>query len=60
MARTQRSREDNRAIREWLDKGGKITKCPPGAKTDPGEVGYTWGRKPKKKAEPKKKPTKKG
>ena len=60
MARTQRSREDNRAIKEWLDKGGKITRCPPGAKTDPTEVGYTWGRKPKKKAEPKKKPTKKG
>ena len=60
MARTQRSREDNAAIKEWLDKGGKITRCPPGAKTDPTEVGYTWGRKPKKKAEPKKKPTKKG
>ena len=54
MARTQRTREDNAAIKEWLAKGNKITKCPPGAKTEPGEVGYTWGRKPKKKAEPKK------
>ena len=60
MARTGRTREDNAAIKEWLAKGGKITKCPPGAKTDPEEVGYTWGRRPKKKAEPQKKPTKKG
>lgn len=56
----RRTREDNAAIKEWLAKGGKITKCPPGAKSEPGEVGYTWGRK-KKKVDPKaKKSAKKG
>jgi hypothetical protein len=61
MARTGRTRADNQAIREWLAKGNKVTKCEPGAKSEPGEVTYTWGRKPKKKADPKeKKPTKKG
>lgn len=60
----RRSRGENAAIKEWLAKGNKITKCPPGAKSEPGEVGYTWGRKKKKvdpEADPKaKKTTKKG
>ena len=61
MARTGRTRADNQAIREWLAKGNKVTKCEAGAKSEPGEVTYTWGRKPKKKVDPKeKKPTKKG
>jgi hypothetical protein len=60
MAREERSPEDTKAIEQWLKKN-KVTICPPGAKSEPGEVGYTWGRKPKKKkAEPKKKSTKKG
>ena len=59
MARYQRSESDTEAIKEWLAKGNKVTVCPPGAKSEPGEVGYTWGRKPKKKADPKK-PTKTG
>ena len=45
--------EEQKAIKEWL-KHNKVTICPPGAKTEPGEVGYTWCMK-KKKAAPKKK-----
>ena len=61
----RRSRGENAAIKEWLAKGNKITYCPPGARSETGEIGYTaWGRKKKKvdpKADPKaKKTTKKG
>ena len=39
-------------LQEYLDKGGKITKCPPGARTENLEVkGGFYGRKPKKKEE---------
>ena len=54
MARYERTSADTKAIEEWLkNKDNKITVCPPGAKSDPGEVGYTWGRKKKKAVEPK-------
>ena len=38
----RRSRGENAAIKEWLAKGNKITKCPPGAKSEPGEVGFDF------------------
>ena len=39
-------------IQEFLDKGGKITKCPPGARTEEINVkGGFYGRKPTKKEE---------
>jgi hypothetical protein len=37
-------------LQEFLDKGGKITVCPPGARTE--DIDYKtsfYGRKPKKK-----------
>ena len=38
-------------LQEYLDKGGTITKCPPGARTE--DINYKgggfYGRKPKKK-----------
>ena len=37
-------------LQEFLDKGGKITKCPPGARTENLEYKTSfYGRKPKKK-----------
>ena len=37
-------------IQDFLDKGGKITVCEPGARTENLEVkGGFYGRKPKKK-----------
>tara|TARA_R110000851_G_scaffold4150_2_gene17008 strand:- start:5861 stop:6037 length:177 start_codon:yes stop_codon:yes gene_type:complete len=44
--------EDSKAMKEWLAKGNKVTICPPMMRSDPEEVGYTWGKK-KKKAAPK-------
>lgn len=44
--------EDSKAMKEWLAKGNKVTICPPCTRSDPDEVGYTWGRK-KKAATPK-------
>jgi len=39
-------------IQEFLDKGGKITQCPPGARTEEINVkGGFYGRKPTKKEE---------
>ena len=39
-------------LQEFLDKGGKIQQCPPGARTENLEVkGGFYGRKPKKKEE---------
>ena len=43
MARDERDPEELKAINEWL-KTNEVTICPPGAKSEPGEVGYTWGR----------------
>ena len=60
MARHERDPEELKAINEWL-KTNEVTIFPAGAKSEAGEVGYSWGRKPKKKkAEPKKKTAKKG
>jgi hypothetical protein len=54
MARYERTGSDTKAIEEWLkNKDNTVTICPPGAKSDPSEVGYTWGRKKKKAVEPK-------
>ena len=37
-------------LQEYLDKGGKITKCPSGARTENLEYKTSfYGRKPKKK-----------
>ena len=52
MARDERDPEELKAINEWL-KTNKVTVCPPGARTDSADVGYTWGRKKKKKPEDK-------
>ena len=52
--RFERDPEEQKAIDDWLKKN-EITICPPGARSEPGEVGYTWGKKKKKTAEPKKK-----
>jgi hypothetical protein len=39
-------------LQDFLDKGGTITKCPPGARTeDINFKGGFYGRKPKKKEE---------
>ena len=39
-------------LQEFLDKGGKIQKCPPGARTEDLEFKSSfYGRKPKKKEE---------
>ena len=51
--RFERDPEEQKAIEEWLKKN-KITICPPGARSEPGEVGYTWGKKPKKNKSTKK------
>jgi hypothetical protein len=41
-------------LQEYLDKGGKITKCPPGARTEDLEFKSSfYGRKPKKKEDSK-------
>lgn len=48
MARHQRSKEDNRAIREWLAAGNKVTKCEPNARTEFESTGFSWGKKKKK------------
>jgi len=45
--------EDKKAMEEWIAKGNKVTICPPMARSDPDDVGYTWGKK-KKAGAPKK------
>ena len=51
----RKSKEDGlteKQLQEYLDNGGTITKCPPGARTENLEVkGGFYGRKPKKKEE---------
>ena len=37
------------AVKEYLAKGGKITKCPPNARTEDLQVGQWGRRKPKAK-----------
>ena len=41
-------------MQEWLDKGNKVTICPPCQRTDPELIGgfYQWGRKKKKQVDP--------
>ena len=49
---TEEELETQRLVREYLDKGGAVTKCAPNARTE--EIGYanTWGKKkPKAKEE---------
>ena len=43
------AKEIKDAVKEYLAKGGKITKCPPNARTEDLQVGQ-WGRR---KAKPK-------
>lgn len=52
MSRDQRSRQEQKAIDEWLKAGNKITICPTGQTSDGEMPGYGWGKKKKK---PKKK-----
>jgi hypothetical protein len=48
----EKDEESQRAIDEFLAKGGKITQCEPFARTESIEVkGGFYGRKPKKKKE---------
>ena len=48
--------ESQRAIDEYLKKGGKITRCEPNARTENIEyTGGMWGRRKKKPAEDTKK-----
>ena len=52
--RDEISDQDKKLMDEWLaKKGNKITVCEPMARSEPDDIGYTWGRK-KKKAAPKK------
>ena len=50
----KRSKEDKKAIEEWLAKGNKITVCPPNQYTPPEDINYTFkaGSRGRKKAEP--------
>jgi hypothetical protein len=41
------SKEDKKAIQEWLDKGNEIEVCPSGAITE--DIVHTFGSKKKKK-----------
>ena len=54
MAREEKSEEDARMMQEWLDKGNKVTICPPCQRTDPELIGgfYQGGRKKKKQVDP--------
>jgi hypothetical protein len=47
------TKEDQKAIEEWLAKGNKVEVCPPGARTEQEEIVYTWGNKKKKVVKPK-------
>ena len=51
--RDEISDQDRKLMDEWLSKKeNKITVCEPMARSEPDDIGYTWGRK-KKKAPPK-------
>lgn len=43
------AKEISEAVKEYLAKGGKITKCPPNARTEDLQVGQWGRRKPKAK-----------
>ena len=49
MTRYTKTEEEQRLMDEWLSKGNKITVCDSGARTDPDEITYQWGRGKKKK-----------
>jgi|TARA_B110000967_G_scaffold9296_1_gene9359 hypothetical protein len=51
MARPETTDEDKQMMAEWLAKGNEIEVCPPGMRSDPENIGYSWGKK-KKVAEP--------
>ena len=53
IMRYEVTKEDQKAIEEWLAKGNKVEVCPPGARTEQEEIVYTWGNKKKKVAKPK-------
>jgi len=60
MSKDTTSEEDQKLMEEWLKKN-EVTVCPPCQRSDPDEINfYTWGRRPKKKAPPKKSLTKIG
>ena len=44
MARDETTQKEQDLIQEFLDRGGKITHCPPCTRTEPAEVTYRWGR----------------
>ena len=48
MSKTEINKEESDAVKEYLKKGGKITKCPPNAVTEDIVYKYQIGRKKKK------------
>jgi hypothetical protein len=56
LSKSEKDIENDRLIKEYLDKGGKVTECQPNATTPNTGNMYGWGkRKPqeKSKEEPK-------
>jgi hypothetical protein len=52
LTRSKEDLENDRMVKEYLEKGGVITECEPNARTE--EIGYTnsWGKR-KPQAKPK-------
>ena len=48
MMDNKEKEEYQRLVQEYLDKGGKITKCEIGERSDEGRQGV-WGKKPAQK-----------
>ncbi len=44
MARLKTSEAESKAVKQWLARGNKITKCPPGAKTEDEDIILKWQR----------------
>lgn len=44
MARLKTSVAESKAVKEWLAKGNKVTKCPPGLKTEDEDIILKWQR----------------
>lgn len=42
LINSDRTTEENKAIKEWLSKGNKVTICPPNQETDPEKINYTY------------------